>query len=302
MTALSAPSHPWAAFHLDPVACALIGIAAVGYAGGVFRLAGRGESWPVRRTVMFFGPGLLSLLWFTMGWSGAYAHSLFSAYIVQVLGLFMVTPVFLACGRPVELARALASDRSRRTGNRLARVPLLRGVVSPVFGALLVPVTTSVIVFSGIFGASLRSHLIYHILQVTLLALGFLVAVPLIEESARVTGIAAAAALFISFLELLLDSIPGGVLTFRTHVLAPVYYLALHRSWGPAPLADQHTAGAILWGVGEVADLPFIAVLMVRWMRADEREAREADRLLDEAEGGATLMRPWWETDRRPSR
>ncbi|MCM3923401.1 cytochrome c oxidase assembly protein [Frankia sp. AiPs1] len=300
--ALSSPSHPWATFHVDPVACALIGIAAAGYAYGLRRRAGRGESWPVRRTVVFFGPGLLSLLVFTMAWPGAYAHALFSAYIVQVLGLFMITPVLLTCGRPVELVRSVASDRLRGIGGRVSRVRLLRGAVSPIFGALLVPVITSVVVFTGIFGASLRSEPIYHTLQIALLALGFLVAVPLIEESAQVTGIAAAAALFISFLELLLDSIPGGVLTFRTHLLAPVGYLALHRSWGPAPLTDQHTAGAILWAVGEVADLPFVAVLMVRWMRVDEREAREADRLLDEAEGGATLMRPWWETDPRPPR
>ncbi|SNQ51177.1 conserved membrane hypothetical protein [Frankia canadensis] len=296
-----APGHEWATLRPDPVGIALIAAAAAAYGYGLLRMRRAGEAWPVGRTVLFAGPGLLSLFVFTMAWPGAYAHTLFSAYLVEIVGLFMVTPVLLACGRPVRLARSAAPERLRVATGRLTGHPVAKGVANPAFGALLVPVVTSVVVFSGIFGASLRHAAIYHGVQVMLLALGLLVAVPLVEEPARATGLAAASALFLGFLELLLDSVPGAVLTFRTHLLAAGYYLTAHPAWGPAPLHDQRTGGAILWGVGEVVDLPFIALLLVRWMRADAREAREIDRMLDEAEAesGSAMTRPWWETDPR---
>ncbi|MCK9896191.1 cytochrome c oxidase assembly protein [Frankia sp. AgB32] len=295
----SGPAHMWTAFHPDPVGIALVVAGAAGYAYGVTALRRRGADWPVRRTVMFLGPGLLSLLVFTMCWPGAYAHTLFSAYLVEMVGLFMVTPVLIACGRPGTLARMVAPARwgaatDRVTGSRPAQV-----LTSPVLGALLVPVVTSAVVFSGILGESLRHDPLYHLVQVLLVALGLFIAAPLVADPGRMTGLAAATALFLGFLELLLDSIPGALLTFRTHLLAAGYYLAEHRAWGPTPLHDQHTGGAILWGVGEIVDLPFIAILLVRWKQADEREAKEVDRLLDEAQAasGSPMMRPWWETD-----
>jgi len=66
-----------------------------------------------------------------------------------------------------------------------------------------------------------------------------------------------------------------------------------------------------------VLDLPFLALLVVQWIRADEREARTVDGQLDAqldaqpptgwpgavgssepaSAPGRELQRPWWETD-----
>lgn len=99
-----------------------------------------------------------------------------------------------------------------------------------------------------------------------------------------------------------------------THVLGAPYWLALHRPWGPSPLADQQTPGAVLWGLAEMLDLPFLAVLLLRWVRADQQEAQHADAdaerrdhfrhtQADNATAAAASpteadrQPPWWETD-----
>jgi putative copper resistance protein D len=77
----------------------------------------------------------------------------------------------------------------------------------------------------------------------------------------------------------------------------------------------------VLWVVAEIVDLPFLALLVLQWIRADEREARALDARLDaQAErvtgptssGSASAgsvgtgagrpeeslrERPWWEVD-----
>jgi putative membrane protein len=101
--------------------------------------------------------------------------------------------------------------------------------------------------------------------------------------------------------------LPGIVLRLRTDLIAPGYYLHLHRPWGPGPASDQRTGGAILWLVGEVIDLPFLAILVTRWIKTDEREAATIDRALDARASNEqsgldptpTPERdvPWWEID-----
>ena len=87
-------------------------------------------------------------------------------------------------------------------------------------------------------------------------------------------------------------------------LLAPQHYLAIHRTWGPSRLHDQQLGGAIVWFLAETIDLPVLALLVLRWIRTDEREAvtidrsstsRSSPRPLTDSE--ADLQRPWWETD-----
>jgi cytochrome c oxidase assembly factor CtaG len=42
-------------------------------------------------------------------------------------------------------------------------------------------------------------------------------------------------------------------------------------------LADQRLGGAIMWAGGMVLLLPALALVMLDWMRVDERDARRAD-------------------------
>ena len=51
--------------------------------------------------------------------------------------------------------------------------------------------------------------------------------------------------------------------------------------WLPDAAADQHLAGGILWGSGDLVGLVFFAVLFVQWVRSSMREAAREDRRLD---------------------
>ena len=46
----------------------------------------------------------------------------------------------------------------------------------------------------------------------------------------------------------------------------------------PDPLSDQHTGGAIAWGVGEAPTLALALMVTVQWLRQDRRETERLDR------------------------
>ena len=58
-------------------------------------------------------------------------------------------------------------------------------------------------------------------------------------------------------------------------------------AWLPDPLADQHLAGGILWGSGDLIGLVFFGVLFTQWVRSSMKEAAREDRRLDLLEARA---------------
>ena len=63
----------------------------------------------------------------------------------------------------------------------------------------------------------------------------------------------------------------------------PLYshYVTTVRSWGPTPLEDQQVAGGIMWLAGDFAFLTMLILLVLAWMRHDERRTVGEDRRLD---------------------
>ena len=49
----------------------------------------------------------------------------------------------------------------------------------------------------------------------------------------------------------------------------------------PTPIDDQHLAGGILWGSGDLIALVLFGVLFVQWVRQSMQEAKREDRRLD---------------------
>ncbi len=70
------------------------------------------------------------------------------------------------------------------------------------------------------------------------------------------------------------------------------WYPSLHdgpmRAWLPDPLDDQHLAGGILWGSGDLIGLLFFGVLFTQWVRSSMKEAEREDRRLDLLEARAS--------------
>lgn len=300
------------AWRFDPVGVGLALTLGVPYLLALARLSRRRDRWSPSRTASYLVGGVGTVLVATTGWVGVYAPVLFWAFVVQVLVLLVVAPVFLAAGRPLVLAHRTLPPGASRGLLRVAGSPPLRLVESPLVAPLLVPVVLGAVFFTGLLSAGLRSAVVLAAVQVGLLAIGFLLALGLTGDGLSESNSGAiAAGLFVGFLELLLDAVPGIAVRLRTHLLAPAYFTALHRPWGPSLLAAQQRGGAVLWFVAEFADLPFLGILVRRWIRADQRETARVDAALDAegppvidsaeaAERGPDRFAPWWESD--PSR
>ena len=299
----------------DPAGLALVAVLSIAYLLAVRQVRSSGTHWPAARTAAWLLAGVGALAVTTAGFVGAYSSTLLWMHVLQVVLLLLVVPMLLAHGHPAGLVREFRrSCGARKAAAGPGSLPrrLLAAAASPLVGPALVPLVLGLVLFTGVLPATLTSRGAHDGAEVGLLAVGLLVTLPLAGLGAS-SSLAVALATFVGFVELLLDAVPGFVMRTRTDLLAPAWAASLSRTWGPHPLQDQQTAGGILWSLGEVLDLPFLALLVVQWIRADEREARTVDAQLDAEplaasaspiDGlgqppatGQELQRPWWETD-----
>jgi putative copper resistance protein D len=296
----------------DPLAVAGIVLAAAWYARRVRHVRRRpGGEWSWWR-VASFAAGLLLIGYTTLGWFGAYAHTFLWAYTVQIMVLLVIAPALLMFGKPITLAREYAEPGRPSLLVRVADSRPVQVLAHPALGPLLLPLVTMLVYFTAVLPVSLAHYSAYEGLHVALLAAGLVLAIGLADEGGAATSVTMAAAILCAFLELLADAIPGIAIRLRNTPLAPAHYLFVHRGGGPSPVNDMHLAGSIVWFLAETIDLPVLAILVVRWIRADEREAAVIDRQLDlerpvaldvpdgsPASERPALDEPWWETDAR---
>jgi putative copper resistance protein D len=215
----------------------------------------------------------------------------------QQLGLLLVVPAVLLAAQPLALARAVGGERARPV--RLLASRPLRVLGHPALSLLYVPLTAALLFFWGLGDWSLRSAAAGWLLHVGLLAVGALVALPVLDVGDARSSLAVGAAVAVGVVELLIDAIPGIVLRLETHLQMTAFATG-RPSWAPAALADQQTAGAILWTVAELLDLPFLVLALRQWIRVERREAAQVDAALDRAELGSAASgptRPWWLDD-----
>jgi cytochrome c oxidase assembly factor CtaG len=89
------------------------------------------------------------------------------------------------------------------------------------------------------------------------------------------------------FLTLPFHAFLGTTIMDQEELIAGEWYTSLPMSWLPDPAEDQHLAGGLLWGSGDVVGLVFFGVLFVQWVRSSMQEARREDRRLDRLEARA---------------
>jgi putative copper resistance protein D len=261
------------------LAIVLVGV----YGWGVARVRSRGLPWPARRSVAWVA-GVVSLLVITVGWLGAHAHTLLWVYTVQVLTLLLATPLFLAYGRPLALAADALPPRAAARVLHARAGLMLRLAANPAVGPLIVPVVLALIFFSPVLTVTLEHSWAYSLLQFALVGIGLVIAIGLVGDGAeRDSSFALAATVAIAFIELLFDAVPGIVLRLRTHLVAADYWTRVHHANATRALTDQQHAGAALWFIAEFADLPFLLIVIRRWIRVDQLDAVRIDRELDRA-------------------
>ena len=281
------PSIPvfLATWRFDPVALTAIVIAAALYLGGVIRAGRRGTHWPVRFTLAFFGLGLGSFAVVEFGFLGAYSHDLRWAFTTRIALLLFVIPACISLGRPIGLLRASLGGTGVGRLEAALRTRLIRlfgnAIFATVFSALVfcLFLTPAAWVLRGTPALSAAFGIVIPLL-------GLVMVLPIVENAAGRTSLFITVEFLLAFVELVIDAVPGIVLRLNDTILdhGPVIPapLAAAASWWPNPVHDQHLAGDLLWFIAEIADVPILVLLFVRWTRSEKREEKKFDDLTDE--------------------
>jgi cytochrome c oxidase assembly factor CtaG len=264
------------------------------YGVGVRRVAGQAAPWPALRTATFVVLGVGSYAVVTLGYLGVYSPYLRWAFAAQSALLLLVVPALIALGRPVALARKALGDNGRRRLDAFLGSRLVRLLSHPFGGPALLLVM--LLLFLTPLPPEIRNHAsAVAVTQVLLPLFGLLALIPVAsgEEPASTTTMAIG--FLIAFFELIADALPGILLRLHNGIIGTLAVPGARPPWLPTALRDQQLSGDVLWFLGEAIDLPFLAWLVVRWIRADAKEAAVVDARLD-AEPHDD--RPWWEVER----
>ncbi len=243
---------------------------AVAYAVPLLRLRRSGGQWPPLRSASYLG-GIVVLAWSLAGPPAAYREAVPWMGAMGVGLVAAVVGLGLALGDPVALWETATGRTAGWLRGRLARAIMFPLVASVVSAAVLT------IAFTSTWYARAQvSPGSWALLQLTALAIGLLVNLPLLSEDLLPAWCGPGLKTLLAFVDGLLDAVPGIV------VMTTV---------------DKWVGGALL-AVAEAVGVPMIFAVLAGWVRSDAREAAEVDAHLDAqeaaGEGGTT---PWWLAD-----
>jgi cytochrome c oxidase assembly factor CtaG len=264
------------------VACVVGVLLAIVYGVGVVAVRRKGERWSGWLVAAFYLLGIGSFLAVNFGFLGRYSYDLRWAFSTRTALLLFVTPALLALGRPVTLARKTLGQRGADRIDRFMATPVIKflgnAVVEP-----FVTVLIFAIFLTPIAGVLRLSPFGQAGVTILIPAIGLLLVLPLIEYSSHRTAFFVTVEFLLAFVALIVDAIPGIVIRLSGTVLDGLGRAAgAHPAWYPNPLRDQQLSGDLLWFIAELADVPVLIILFVRWTRIDRKEAKSYDDLTDE--------------------
>ncbi|WP_328827665.1 cytochrome c oxidase assembly protein [Nocardioides acrostichi] len=278
-------STVWTSWSFEPVPL-VITVWAVGlYLLGVLSLHRRGDRWPIGRTCAFVVLGMGAFVVASMSGLATYDTTLLSVHMVQHMVLSMVVPLALALGAPVTLALRTLPPRPRRWLLGVLHWRVVRVLSFPPLTFALYVVSPWALYFSGWYRLTLESAYWHEAMHLHLVAVGALFFWPLVGIDPLPGRVGYPARMMMTVLTLPFHAFLGVTIMGQTQLIGGDWYPRLHDtamgSWLPDPLADQHLAGGLLWGSGDLVGLAFFAVLFTQWVRASMREAAREDRRLD---------------------
>lgn len=256
------------------------------YVAGVVRLARRGDSWPVLRTVAWV-IGWLFFFWVTSGAPGVYGRVMFSTHMLMHMTLSMGIPLFLVLGAPLTLAsRTLKARPDKTLGPReillqTSHSRWMRFWTTPIVAAINFVGSIYLFYFTGLFELALTTHVGHVAMIIHFMAAGYVFAWSLIGIDPGPNRWPPSLRLVLLFVSMSFHAFFGVAIMTSTSVLAGDVFQRLAVPWVPDLLADQKVGGGITWGIGEIPMLFLALAVALVWMRTDEKEARRNDRQAD---------------------
>jgi cytochrome c oxidase assembly factor CtaG/putative copper export protein len=256
------------------------------YVWGHVRLAKRGDTWPISRTIMWVS-GMVILGFSTNSGLAVYGTYLFSIHMVAHMLLSMAVPLLLVLSAPVTLAsRAIAA---RKDGSRGPREWILTAVHSrylailghPLVAAVIFAISLIVFYYSPLFEWALQEHLGHQWMILHFVFTGYLFAQSLVGVDPSPHDPPYPLRLIIVLATMAFHAFFGIGLIYGTGLLAPEWYGAMGREWGLDPLSDQQQGGELAWGLGEIPTLLLAIVVTWSWSKSDDRKNKRRDRAAD---------------------
>jgi cytochrome c oxidase assembly factor CtaG len=270
---------------LQPVAFILTVWVAGLYLWGVVALHRRGDRWPVGRTIAFVPVGMGAFYFATASGLGTYDETLVSVHMVQHMVLSMLVPMSLALGAPVTLALRTLPTRPRRWLLVVLHSRVAQVLSFPPLTFLLYVTSPWVLYFSGWYPATLESTYLHEAMHLHLVIVGCLFFWPIVGVDPVPGKVGYPFRMLLVVLTLPFHAFLGVTIMQQEEVIAGDHYYGLHDgpmgSWLPDPADDQHLAGGILWGSGDLIALVLFGVLFTQWVRQSMKEAEREDRRLD---------------------
>ena len=127
---------------------------------------------------------------------------------------------------------------------------------------------------TGLFDASLRSDAIHSLEHAAYLVTAVLFWMPIVGRDPAPRRLSHPARILYLFFAMASMAFLGLALFSANHVLYPTY--AAVEGTAEA-LADQALGGTLMWAGGMIFIVPALALVMLDWMRVDERAARRLD-------------------------
>jgi putative copper resistance protein D len=206
--------------------------------------------------------------------------------------LTMAAAPLLVLGAPVTLALRVSRGRNRRRLTRVLHSPPLRVIGNPLVAWVLFTMSLYALYFSPLFDLSLRQPFVHDLVHLHFLAVGLLFWWPVVGLDPSRWRLPHIARLGFVFLMVPFHAFLGVAIMNSGRVLAPTLE-TFQRTWGPTPLADQQTGGAILWGAGDLIAIVAVLGVLISWASYEEKvvAARE-DRRQARARAAGQPARP----------
>lgn len=260
------------------------------YVAGMLRLHRAGHAWPWWRGAAWI-LGMVVLGAVTNLGIARYAYLLFSVHMAQHMILSMVVPILLVTGAPATLAlRTLrpGTDRAVR-GPREWLLLILRSRVTRTLSHPLVALSIYIVslyglYLSGLFPILMRSHLGHLAMAVHFLLSGYLLFSVLIGVDPGRRNVLPPLLILVLFASMVFHAFFGVSLMQSQEVVAAGWFSMVHPPWAASLLDDQTLGASIAWSFGEIPAAIVMIILVLQWIRADEREQRRLDRAADRAE------------------
>ena len=254
------------------------------YTKGVVILTKRGDSWPVGRTVAF-ALGIAVLDFATSGGLGIYAKFSFEYHMIAHMVIGMLAPIGLVLGAPITLAlRSLPQGRTPdERGVRGLLIAFLHSrysviLTNPLTALALFDGSLFVLYFTDLFGNLMQSHAGHLFMNIHFLLAGFLFFHVIIGIDPNPRKFPHLVRIVLLFAAMSIHAFFAIALLATTTLIDNGYYGSLKTPWLGDLLADQHAAGAIAWGMGEIPIILALIATFIQWMRDDSREAKRIDR------------------------